>query len=182
MWKHDKLDEVQKGLLDQNIISIGGEIDVDTAMYVREAILRLVCKGSPPIKVLITSTGGSVRFGLDIYDALKYYAGEKTGVVSGIAHSMACVILQACQKRQCMRHSSVLIHHVSTTEMSLDAIRDKTEIAKIREDLEGDQARIYKILSKKTRKSVKKIRKECVKNKQMNSEKALKFGLIDEII
>lgn len=49
MWKHDKLDDVQIALLDQNIISIGGEIDSINALYVREALLRLMGKGSPPI-------------------------------------------------------------------------------------------------------------------------------------
>ena len=182
MWKHDKLDDVQISLLDQNIISIGGEIDSGTALYVREALLRLMGKGSPPVKVLITSDGGSVRFGLNIYDGLKYYAGEKTGVVLGIAHSMAAVILQACQKRQCMRHSCILIHHVSTMNVGLDALRNPAKMAKIKEDLEEDQARIYKILSDRTGKSVDAISAECAKDQSMNSENALEFGLIDKVV
>lgn len=182
MWKHDKLDDVQIALLNQNIISIGGEIDSNNALYVREALLRLMGKGSPPIKVMITSNGGSVQYGLDIYDGLRYYAGEKTGVVLGAARSMAAVILQACQKRQCMRHSLVLIHHISTTEMDLDALRDSIETKKIKKNLEKDQNRIYKILSDRTGHTVAEISAECVKNQSMTSEEALKFGLIDEVI
>ena len=182
MWPHNKLDEVQRGLLEQNIIEIGGDINEDMAFYVREALLRLVGKGSPSIKVLITSNGGSVRYGLDIHDGLKYYAGEKTGVVQGIAKSMAAVVLQACQKRHSLRHSWLLIHHVSTTEVSLDSLRDPAKMAKIKEDAETDQARIYKILSDRTGHNVDEISAECAKNQQMNAEEALSFGLIDEII
>lgn len=182
MWPHNKLDEVQRGLLEQNIIEIGGDINENMAFYVREALLRLIAKGSPPIKVLITSGGGAVRYGLDIYDGLKYYPGEKTGVAQAIAKSMAAVVLQACQKRQSMRHSQLLIHHVSTTEVNLDALRDPARMAKIKEDAETDQARIYNILSDRTGHSVDEISAECTKDQQMNAEEALAFGLIDEII
>src|SRR5258706_13842770 len=116
MWGHNKLNELHRQLLDKNIIEIAGEVDADMIMYVREAMLRLIAKGNPDITVLINSNGGSVTCGLDIYDVLKYYTGKKTGIVQRFAKSMAAVILQACERRQTMRHSIIHIHHVSTTQ------------------------------------------------------------------
>lgn len=182
MWPHNKLDSLQQNLLEQNILEIGGDVTEETAFYVREALLRLMAKGSPPIKVMITSNGGSVLYGLDVYDGFRFYPGEKTGVVQGRAFSMAAVILQACQKRQCLRHSRVLIHHVSTTEVKLDVLRDPGKLEKVKEDAEADQARIYKILSDRTGHAVEEVRTECAKNQSMSAEEALAFGLIDEII
>lgn len=182
MWKNDKLDDVQKGLLDQNIIAIGGDIDGDTALYIREALLRLIAKGSPAIKIFITSAGGSVDLGLDIYDALRNYSGETTGVVQGYARSIAVVILQGCKKKVAMCHSRFLVHHISMIkEISLDILRDSEKVAQIRDDLEKSQAMIYEILSNTTKQPLDKIKDECAKNREMTAMEAKKFGLIDEI-
>lgn len=181
MWENNKLDETQRGLLNQNIIAIGGEVDPDMAMYIREALLRFISKGSPAIKVLITSGGGSVAIGLDIYDLLRDYSGEKTAVVQGHAYSIAAVILQACEKRVAMSHSHILIHHISRKEVGLDTLREEVKIIEVREEMEDIQKKIYKILSEKTGHTVQEINEECIKDRLMNAEEALKFGLIDEI-
>jgi ATP-dependent Clp protease protease subunit len=182
MWIHNKLDDVHRGLLDHGIVEISGDIDGDMAMYVREAMLRLTAKGSPAVKVIITSGGGSVSCGLDIYDTLAYYSGEKTGVVQGFAKSMAAIVLQACQKRQSMRHAYLLVHHISTTQVGLDSMRKKAKMARIKKEAEDDQVRLYKILGDRTGHTVSEIRRACAKNQSMNAEEALEFGLIDEII
>jgi len=182
MWKNDKLDKIQEGLIEQNIISIGGEIDDDATMYIREALLRLRAKGNPEITLQITSGGGSVDVGLDIYDFLRSYPGKKIGTVQGVARSMAAIILQACDKRIAMRHSSILIHHISKRDIGLDELRDKEKIAQILDTLEKSQARIYTILSEKTKHTIEEIKVECAKNEDMTAEDALSFGLVDEII
>jgi ATP-dependent Clp protease, protease subunit len=181
MWKNNALDEVQMGLISRNTISIGGDIDEKMAMYVREAFLRFIIKGSPPITLIITSPGGSVNLGLDICDGLRSYAGETTAIVYGYAESMAAVVLQACKKRIAMRHSHILVHHISTTQINLDILRDKRKINEVRKNLERDQKRLYKILTDRTGRSVEAIKEACSKDQFMSAEEALAFGLIDEI-
>ncbi|MDO8557554.1 MAG: ATP-dependent Clp protease proteolytic subunit [Candidatus Jorgensenbacteria bacterium] len=183
MWKYDHLDDLQLGLLERGIIDIGGEINSETGAYVRDALLRLIKKGSPDITVFITSAGGSVSVALSIYDALTLYKGKKTGIVMGFARSMAVIILQACDKRLAARHSEILIHHIShSKEVSLDMLRDKRKMDRIYKDLEENQELIYKILSSHTGRAIIEIRTECRKEKGMSAEKAFAFGLIDEII
>ena len=80
--------ETQERLLDKNTVDVVGDIDGEMAFYVRKAIMRLMVKGCPPIEIYISSNGGSVDYGLDIYDMFKLYKGEKTGIVIGIASSM----------------------------------------------------------------------------------------------
>jgi ATP-dependent Clp protease protease subunit len=181
VFKNNRLDNVQLDLLERNTIYIGGEVDVDMIVYVREAILRLTAKGSPDITLLITSEGGSVDIGLDIYDILEGYSGKKTAIVFGYAHSMAAIILQACQKRIAKRHARILLHHISKTQISLDALRDQKKTKDIRAELEKSQKLLYKILVDRTKHSVEEIKAVCAKDQSMSANEALAFGLIDEI-
>lgn len=182
MEKYDNLSEVQHALLKENIIDIVGEVDMNAFFYVREALLRLRAKGSPPIEVLISSNGGQVSWGLHIYDALRLYAGVKTGTVSAAAMSMATVILQACELRRCYRHSYLRIHHIKRNDMSLDVFQDSKKLKEEIDGLRQRQERIYKIFIARTGQEKEKIKKTCARDKDMTTEEALKFGLIDEII
>jgi len=182
MWTHDSLDRLHMDLLAKRIIAVEGDIDDRMGMYVHEAILRLMAVGSPPIKVLITSNGGSVFVGLAIYDLLRTYSGKSTGCIFGFAKSMGVIILQGCDERLCARHSLATIHHVSQREVNLDVLRDEERLTKVREELEADQARLYKILSDRTGRSEEEVRVKCEVGRDLSSEEALEFGLIDKIV
>lgn len=182
MWAYDQLNPTQLGLLKQRILVLDGDVDQAMGRYVNEALLRLQADGSPPITVKITSGGGDVMVGLDIYDFLTHYPGEVTGVVLGFASSMAAVILQACKERRCARHARILIHHVSRTNVSLDTLRSKKRTTETREDLERSQARIYEILRERSGQSLPAIRRQCALDVQMPAKEAKAFGLIDKII
>lgn len=182
MWKHDNLSKLQLELLDKGIIQLGGSVDDDMALYVHEALLRLKTNGAPAVEVRITSNGGDVGTGLNIYDMLRTYPGEKTGIVEAFARSMATVILQACEKRKALRHSKILVHHVSRSSVSLDVVRDEQKIKELRDDLEKSQSRIYTIFGDKTKKNAEVVKTKCAENTDMTAEEALEFGLIDEII
>lgn len=177
-----ELTHTQEGLLDKNIIDINDETGKYIAMYLREALQRLRAKGSPDIEIHITSPGGDVEIGLDMYDFLCSYKGKKTAIVFAFAHSMAAVILQACEVRNCTRHAKILIHHITRNSISLTTLRNAKELKKAIADMEERQQRLYRILSERTSKTIPQIKKECEKEKPMNAEEALKFGLIDEII
>jgi len=75
--------------LGRGIIDLQGDVDGKMIFYVREATTRLIAHDSPDITIHITSGGGSVDTGLDIYDFLQNYTGKITGKVFGYARSMA---------------------------------------------------------------------------------------------
>ena len=52
------------------------------------------------IELHINSNGGSVKEGVAIYNLLKQKENHKVGIVDGVAHSVAFLILQACDERQ----------------------------------------------------------------------------------
>jgi len=181
MWKNDHLDKIQLDLLDKNILALRGTVDQEMVFYVQEALLRLVARQSPPVVMFVTSNGGDVEIGLDIYDALRSYSGEVIGVVYGYANSMAAVILQACKTRVCAPNAQVLVHHISKREVGLDVLRSRKKTEEVRKALEESQNKIYKILMQRTRRTLREIRRECAKNQAMSAEEALAFGLVDRV-
>lgn len=182
MWKYDNLSPVQVDLLKRRIVDIQGDVSNDMAVYVREALTRLTADGSPEIEVRITSSGGNVSTGLDIYDLFRLYTGKKTGLVLGYARSMAAVILQGCEVRKCARHANVLIHHVSRSEISLDVLHDPDKLKETTQELEKSQQFLYAVLVARTKRSLEEIIEACKKSSDFTAEEALTFGLIDEIV
>jgi ATP-dependent Clp protease, protease subunit len=176
------LSEVQRGLIEQGIIDLSGDVDDEMADYVREALTILKAKGSPDITVEITSDGGDTDAGLNITDMLRLYSGKKSGKIIGFAHSMAAVILQVCDERLCARHATVMIHHLYHDEVSLDTMKSESRLKETIADMEKTQNRIYAIICDRTGKDRKTIRKKCKEERDMNAEEALNFGLIDKII
>lgn len=182
MWDYKGFSPMQLDLIRQRVIDLSGEVDVDMAKYVREALLRLKAERSPDIEVRITSDGGHVGYGLDIYDMLRLYEGKTRGMVFGIAASMAAVILQACSERHVAANARILIHHINRNRITLDDIRKPHRVEKIRDEMEKRQQRLYRILSQRTKKGIPRIRAVCAKDEEMTAEEALKFGLIDKIL
>jgi ATP-dependent Clp protease protease subunit len=182
MRKYENLSELQKKLLDRKIIDLPAEVDIDMALYVREALMRLRAKGSPEIEIRITSNGGNIIYGLNIYDDLRNYAGKKIGVVVGVAGSIAAIILQACDVRKSYRHSCLLIHHVSKNSVSLDDLEDEYKNKKLVTALQKDQQLLYAILMERTGRTLEELKVTCAKAEDMTTPEALEYGLIDEII
>jgi ATP-dependent Clp protease, protease subunit len=163
-------------------ILIVDEIGRNEYVYVAKALKFLTARDSPDVKIIIDSNGGETVPGLDIYDAIRLYKGKKNGVVLSRAFSMGAIILQACDKRSCARHAGVLIHHISKKNINLDELQDEQKREKIINDMLKNQKRLYDILVARTGKEESVIKEVCAKDKEMSSEEALGFGLVDEII
>lgn len=174
-------DDARDALLKKNVILLDSEVNGEMVNRVYRYLLLLEARDSPEIEVRLLTNGGSVRAGLDIYDALCRYKGKKIGVVYAFARSMGAIILQACDERICLKHARVLIHHVNTQSISLDVIEDPERLTKLREAMWSDQKALYAILCKRTGKNEEEVREACKKDQDMRAEEALTFGLIDSI-
>ena len=180
MWEYN-LTPLQAKLLDKQVIDLSGEIDLDMASYVKIAILHLISAGAPDIKVNITSNGGDIMCGFNIYDEIRLYPGHVTGLVSVTADSMAAVILQACDIRQCMEHSTVTIHDV-TVKIKLSNHQTGSEFKEGVMKREEWQGRVNTIYAKRASRTISRINKQSKKDRSMTAQEALAFRLIDEIV
>jgi len=169
-------------LLEKKVILLAGDVTTSMLLRVYESLITFELQGSPDIEIRIAHCdGGPIAQSLDIYDALRRYKGKKTGVVYAYARSMGVIILQACEKRVCLEHACVHIHHIIWPPTPHDVMRNPTRKGELDKDMDNTQDRVSLILKKRTGKSKKEIYYACKKSRDMSAEEALEFGLIDEI-
>ena len=131
------------------------------------------------IFMYINSPGGIITSGFGILDTMNYIKPDIATICMGQAASMAAVLLSAGAKgkRSALENSRVMIHQPlgGVQGQATDIEIHTKEILYLRDKLN-------KILSKNTGNSVKTIEKDTNRDHFMSSEKALKYGIIDQIV
>lgn len=172
--------DVFSRLMMDRVIFLGVGIDSDVANIIQAQLLFLESSDpSKDIKIYLNSPGGSVYAGLGIYDTMQYVQPDVVTVCTGIAASMAAVLLCAGAngKRSALPHSRVMIHQPSggaegqVTDMEITL----TEIRKLKKEL-------YDIIAVHSGQAFKKVEKDSERDYWMTSEEAKTYGLIDEVL
>ena len=105
--------DVFSRLMMDRIIFMGTGINDQVANIVQAQLLFLEsADASKDIQIYINSPGGSVYAGLGIYDTMQFIKPDVATICTGIAASMAAIILCAGEKgkRSGLTHSRVMIH------------------------------------------------------------------------
>ena len=182
--------DVFSRLMMDRIIFLGVAIDNDVANIIQAQLLFLESTdSSSDIQIYVNSPGGMVYAGLGIYDTMQLVGPDVATICTGMAASMAAVLLAAGAKgkRSVLPHSRVLIHQpmggaegqASDIEIAAAEIRKlKGELYDIRK-LKGE---LYDILSKHTGQAVEKITKDADRDYWMTSREALEYGMVDNIL
>ena len=158
-----------------------GEINSETANAFLSEILFLEKESQDPVTIYINSPGGEINAGLMIYDIIQGSRLPITLICTGLAASMAAILLAGGQKgrRLILPHSKVLIHEPLLSGVlggSASSIRSISEsILETRELMNG-------ILAKHTGKDLSVINEATAFDNYMNAEEAVAFGICDEII
>src|SRR5690606_28486620 len=108
--------DVFSRLMVDRIIFLGEPVD-DRVANIIQAQLLFLQSADPKkdIQLYVNSPGGSVYAGLGIYDTMQYITPDVATICTGIALSMAAVLLCAgtAGKRAALPHSRVMIHQTS---------------------------------------------------------------------
>ena len=105
--------DVYSRLMMDRIIFLGTQVDDYTANTLQAQLLYLDSVDSgKDISLYINSPGGSVTAGLGIYDTMQFIGSDVATICTGMAASMAAVLLVAGTegKRSALPHSRVMIH------------------------------------------------------------------------
>ena len=167
-------------LISDRIIFLGMGVDDQIANLITAQLLFL--ESSDPKKdiiMYINSPGGSVYAGLGIYDTMQYINPEVATVCTGLAASMAAVLLAsgAEKKRSGLPHSRIMIHQPMS---SMQGQATDMEIS-LRQTLEVKKD-LYGILAKHSGQKFEKIEKDSDRDYWMRSAEAKSYGLIDEVL
>ncbi|NRB83062.1 MAG: ATP-dependent Clp endopeptidase proteolytic subunit ClpP [Winogradskyella sp.] len=172
--------DVFSRLMMDRIIFLGTGVNDQVANIIQAQLLFLQSTdASKDIQIYINSPGGSVYAGLGIYDTMQFVKPDVATICTGIAASMAAVLLCAGEKgkRSALKHSRVMIHQpMSGTQGQVSdmeiAVR---ETIKVKEEL-------YNIISSHSGKSYEQVEKDSDRDYWMKSDEALAYGMIDEVL
>ena len=172
--------DVFSRLMMDRIIFLGVGIDNDVANIVQAQLLFLESTdSSSDIQIYINSPGGMVYAGLGIYDTMQLVGPDVATICTGMAASMAAVLLAAGAegKRSVLPHSRVLIHQPmgGAEGQASDIEIAAAEIRKLKGEL-------YDILSRHTGQTVEKITKDADRDYWMTSREAVAYGMVDRIL
>lgn len=172
--------DVFSRLMMDRIIFLGTQVDDYTANVIQAQLLYL--DSSDPgkdISIYLNSPGGSVYAGLGIYDTMQFIGSDVATICTGMAASMAAVLLVAGTngKRSALRHSRVMIHQPmgGAQGQASDIEITAREIQKLKKEL-------YTIIADHSGNTFERIEKDSDRDYWLTSQEALDYGMIDRIL
>ena len=171
--------DVFSRLMMDRIIFLGTPIDDYTANTLQAQLLYLDSTDSgKDISIYINSPGGSVYAGLGIYDTMQYIQSDVSTFCTGMAASMAAVLLVAGAegKRFGLPHSRVMIHQPmgGAQGQASDIEITAREIQKLKREL-------YTIIAEHSHTEFDKVWADSDRDYWMTAQEALDYGMIDKI-
>jgi ATP-dependent Clp protease protease subunit len=172
--------DVFSRLMMDRIIFLGTPVSDQVANIIQAQLLFLASTdSSKDIQIYINSPGGSVYAGLGIYDTMQFIKPDVATICTGIAASMAAVLLCAGEKgkRSGLKHSRVMIHQPMSGAQgqASDIEIAAQEVLKLRDEL-------YEIIAAQTGQKFEKIYEDSDRDYWMKAKEALDYGMIDEIL
>lgn len=172
--------DVFSRLMKDRIIFLGVPIDDDVANIIQAQLLFLESQDPDrDIQIYLNSPGGQVYAGLGIYDTMQYLKPDVSTICTGMAASMAAVLLCAGAKgkRFALPHSRVMIHQPmgGAQGQASDIEIEAQEIMKIKKEL-------YEIIANHTGKDFEQVWNDCDRDHWMIASEAKEYGLIDHVL
>ena len=174
-----QLDVFSRLMMDR-IIFLGTEINDYTANTLQAQLLYLDSIDSGrDISIYINSPGGSVYAGLGIYDTMQFISSDVATFCTGLAASMAAVLLVAGQEgnRAALTHSRVMIHQPlgGAQGQASDIEITAREILKLKKEL-------YTIVAEHSHTDFDKVWADSDRDYWMTAQEAKEYGIIDEVM
>ena len=172
--------DVFSRLMMDRIIFLGTDVNDYSANVIQAQLLFL--DSSDPgkdVSIYINSPGGSVYAGLGIYDTMQYISSDVSTICTGMAASMAAVLLVAGEKgkRFALRHSRVMIHQPmgGAQGQASDIEITAREIQKLKKEL-------YSIIADHSGQPFDKVERDSDRDYWMTAQEAKEYGMIDDVL
>lgn len=172
--------DVFSRLMMDRIIFLGTQIDDYTANVIQAQLLYLdSAEPGKDVSIYINSPGGSVYAGLGVYDTMQYIQSNVSTICTGMAASMAAVLMVAGEKgkRFALKHSRIMIHQPlgGVQGQASDIEITAREILKLKNEL-------YTIIANHSGQPIERIEKDSDRDHWMTSAEAVEYGMIDQVL
>ena len=172
--------DVFSRLMMDRIIFLGTAIDDYVANIIQAQLLFLESTDSKrDIQIYLNSPGGSVYAGLGIYDTMQFINPDVATICTGMAASMAAVLMCAGAKgkRSALPHSRIMIHQPMG-----DVEGQATEIEITAREIQKLKKELYEIIAKHSGQTYDKVWADSDRDYWMTAEEAKAYGMIDEVL
>ncbi|MFM8949228.1 MAG: ATP-dependent Clp endopeptidase proteolytic subunit ClpP [Bacteroidota bacterium] len=172
--------DVFSRLMMDRIIFMGVPINDYVANIIQAQLLFLESADSKrDIQIYVNSPGGSVYAGLGIYDTMQYIGPDVATICTGMAASMAAVLMCAGTKgkRTALKHARIMIHQPlgGAEGQASDIEITAREIQKLKKEL-------YEIISVHSGKPYDDVWRDSDRDFWMTAEESKAYGMIDEFL
>jgi len=172
--------DVFSRLMMDRIIFLGSGIDDNVANIIQAQLLFLESSDKDKdIQIYLNSPGGGVHAGLGIYDTMQYINPDVATICTGMAASMAAVLLcaGAAGKRTALTHSRVMIHQPMG-----GASGQESDIAIMAKQILTLKDELYQIIATHSGTDIKQVEKDSDRDYWMKASEAKEYGMIDEVL
>lgn len=172
--------DVFSRLMMDRIIFLGSAVDDNVANIIQAQLLFLQSVDSKKdIQMYINSPGGSVYAGFGIYDTMQLIGPDVATICTGMAASMASVLLcaGAAGKRAALTHSRIMMHQPlgGVQGPASDIEITARQVLKVQKEL-------YEIYVKHSGQQYQTIHDVSDRDFWMIAAEAKDFGIIDEVL
>ena len=172
--------DIYSRLLKERVVFLVGPVEDYMANLIVAQLLFLESENpDKDIHLYINSPGGSVTAGLSIYDTMQFIRPDVSTMCIGQAASMGAFLLGGGTKgkRLILPNARTMIHQPSggaqgqATDIDIQA----REILIIRE-------RLNRLMAEHTGQSLEVIERDTDRDRFMDAEQSLEYGLVDEVV
>ena len=172
--------DVFSRLMMDRIIFLGTDVNDYSANVIQAQLLFLdSAEPGKDVSIYINSPGGSVYAGLGIYDTMQYIQSDVSTICTGMAASMAAVLLVAGEKgkRFALKHSRIMIHPPmgGAQGQASDIEITAREIQKLKKEL-------YEIIATHSGQPFEKVERDSDRDYWMTAFEAKDYGMIDDVL
>jgi ATP-dependent Clp protease protease subunit len=173
-----QMDIFSRMLIDR-VLWLAGEVDDNMSTIAQAQLLWLDREGDGDITVYLDTPGGNVKSGLSIVDVMNYISCDISTINTGMAASMGSILLGAGTKgkRSSLPNSRVMLHQISA------GMRGEIQSMRISlQEAEKYNDKLFKMLGEYCGKDPEQVKLDADRDKWMDAEEALDYGIIDFII
>jgi ATP-dependent Clp protease protease subunit len=171
--------DVFSRLMMERIIWVAGGVDDHMSTIVQAQLMFLDSIDSTDITMHIDSPGGSVKSGLSMVDVMDYISADIRTINTGMAASMGSVLLGAGAKgkRGTLRFSTTMLHQSS------GGAGGNIQDARITfKEWEKVNNILFDLLGGYCGKDAEQVKNDASRDLWLDSQQALDYGIIDEIV
>ena len=166
-------------LMRDRILWVAGVVNDNMSTVVQAQLMYLDSVEKRDIKMHVDSPGGSVKSGLSMVDVMRYINSDVETINTGMAASMGSILLSSGTKgkRSSLNFSKVMIHQVSSGASGHVADNRISQM-----ESEKYNYILFKMLAENSGRDFQYVLDAARRDKWLNSQEALEFGFIDEVI